>query len=306
MPLQLPGLLLLHYGCQRGYQVHAAMLQSHSTPWKGGGSWASMFPQLFSVCVGSLCLGKHVLEIVVAHPAQICWRCGATKGNSDFSTVYTDFSATAGWRLRAVGEPWETRPFLVDLWGWTPDIIGIDLLHVLFLGVFRDLCGSAIRVLIQCKDYFSGSTIALRFKALTREMRAWSKRTGTPLQIRRLKKSSVNWKSDVCPELHTKAADCGSILKFLVHKVQEKEPPAYQGMTASLWGASNFAGVLMSADMWLSEEERASAIYFGRLFVRSYLELTAEALAAGHLLWKVIEAKNARVDARHRGLGTQI
>ena len=165
--------------------------------------------------------------------------------------------------------------------------MGIDILHVLHLGVLRDLCGSCIKVLLRKRGYYSGSKLGARFRQFTRDLRIWAKATKTKLQLKRVKKSTVNWKSDACPELHAKGADVGTILKFLCWKTQQKSPPEYQGMTACLWAASNMVGLLMTSGVFMTGEERETGYFYGSLFLSSYLSLANEAIAADVLLWKI-------------------
>lgn len=220
---------------------------------------------------------------------EICWRCAASRGASDFSLVYTDISPRARWRFQMIGDPWDARPVLADLWGFDPQrrMLGIDLLHVLNLGVLRDLCGSCLKVLLKPRGYFAGNNLAARFRSFNRDPKTWLKRTKTPqLQVKYIKKSTLVWKSDSCPELHLKGADTAQVLRYLAQLTQASPPQSYPAMTACLWAISNFLGILMSAEMFLTDEERESGFHLGSLFLRSYLHLANEAIAAGDLLFK--------------------
>ena len=184
--------------------------------------------------------------------------------------------------------PWETKPCLADLWGWDPQLglVSVDLLHVLHLGVYRDLAGSAIKILLRKQGYYPGSKLQIRFKAFTRELKAWARSTKSALQLKAVKKATIAWKSDQCPELHAKGADCATIVKFLAFKTQQKRPPMYSGMVACLWAASNFLGILMTAGLYLTKEEQDSGYMLGSLFLESYFSLAREAVNNQDLLWK--------------------
>ena len=165
-------------------------------------------------------------------------------------------------------------------------MLGIDLLHVLNLGVLRDVCGSALKVLLKSRGYFTGSNLSARFKTFNRDLKAWAKRTKTQLQVKYIKKSTLTWKSDACPELKVKGADCAAVLRYLVQLTQARPLEAYPAMTACLWAISNFLGILTSAEMFLTDEERESAFQLGSLFLKSYMHLANTAIEAGELLWK--------------------
>eukprot|EP00439_Symbiodinium_sp_Y106_P060799 s3615_g9.t1 len=218
---------------------------------------------------------------------QVCWRCAATRGNSNIECVYTDISETAAWRSMPVQEPWEQEPVATSIWGWDLSLVGIDLLHVLHLGILRDLCGSAIKVLVSKRGFFRGATIPKRLQEFTRQLKLYAKVEKLQLYLRNVKKTTVDWRSDKCPELRCKAADCATILKFLAWKTQQEEPPAYKGMVACIWAADRFVRILFSAGMYLTPAERESAYACGDLYLNLYLSLACEAVESGTLLWKV-------------------
>ena len=194
---------------------------------------------------------------------KVCWRCAASRGNSNIECVYTDISENAMWKSTPVEEPWDQEPALTSIWGWDLSLVGIDLLHVLHLGILRDLCGSAIKVLVKQRGHFHGSTIMKRLQEFTRQLKRYVKAEKLQLYLRNVKKATVDWRFDKCPELRCKAAFYSTILKFLVWKTQQDEPPAYKGMVACLWAADRFVRILFSAGMYLTPAEQDSAYACG-------------------------------------------
>ena len=89
------------------------------------------------------------------HPGtdRICWCCPATKS---LRCPYVDMSLQALWRNTPVcdGDPWHSEPAIKSLTHWP--IIGLDIMHMLHLGVIRDLVGSVLVLLVRCK-FFSGN-----------------------------------------------------------------------------------------------------------------------------------------------------
>ena len=65
--------------------------------------------------------------------------------------------------------------------------MGVDLLHILNLGVLRDLCGSALKLLSAKRGYFPGRNVGKRLHALTIELKAYVRAERLQLHLRRIK-----------------------------------------------------------------------------------------------------------------------
>ena len=247
--------------------------------------WASIFLDLVWISIL-----VWVDSVLTPWPAQICWRCRASKGLANRQLVYTDVSEEALWRLagEADSEPWDVQPSMASIWGWDAGLsmVSIDILHILHLGVLRDLCASALKVLVKARGYYAASTITKRLHVVTREVKEFARAEKLNFQIRRIKKSTLDWKSDKCPELHCKGADCAVILRYLVQKTQSKRPPRYGGMTVALWAAQQFLATLLAAGLFLDPAEKNTAFTCGELFITSYMKLATQAVHAREYLWK--------------------
>ena len=220
--------------------------------------------------------------------SQICFKCLASRGNDNFDLVYTHIGEEAPWR-RTVGlkHPWFSRPVLCDLIGDGLKAAALDLMHIWNLGVLRDLLGSIIKILCRRRGIYSGNRIAKRLAQFTRELRAFVREHKMQLSIRRIKQPNLDWKSDACPTLKAKAADCTVILQFCAGKLQTLNLPAYGGLAACTWSAQVFSGCLMNGGLFLTPGERNTALSTGRLFLSSYLRLCNEALENEELLFKM-------------------
>ena len=100
----------------------------------------------------------------------------ASKGNDDMSLVYTDLSEDARWRTAPVPPMWSVVPSPSRLHGFSERLISLDLLHVCHLGCFRDLVGSAFKLMAINKDYYPGRNINKRLRQLTMDLQQWVKR----------------------------------------------------------------------------------------------------------------------------------
>eukprot|EP00439_Symbiodinium_sp_Y106_P062824 s1185_g9.t1 len=208
-------------------------------------------------------------------------------GRDRFDLVYTDTSPNAAWRNTLYYQsPYDDMPELARLRGYTDRFITSDLMHNWHLGCLRDLLGSVIKVLCKSKAYFSGSTIPKRLKTLYREAKDFAKQNNKQLSLKGLKKTNLMWASDRCPELKCSASDALVFHMYLSHKLQQKPPPKYPGMTVTVWAAQSFISCMMYGSLFLSEEERYHIHATGRLFFNCYVKLANEAAVQKEFLFK--------------------
>ena len=164
---------------------------------------------------------------MVAVPLQVCWLCEATKGTTDVETSYSNIADTAPWRQTIrTSDPWssEAKPTLSDTLGFSVDQLGVDILHIFHLGVGRDLCGSAIKLLASKRGYWNGRTQEARLRFATKRLKWWASQNHYSLSMSKLSKANISWKSDCFPELKAKGFDTFVTLRWLVWEVQFKDP----------------------------------------------------------------------------------
>ena len=152
----------------------------------------------------------------------MCFKCLATCGHHDFSLVYTDCSRQAGWhQTQDVRLPYTARPPLCDLVGDNLSLVYIDIMHAWNLGVLRDLLGTVLKLLLRKRGFYRGRNLQKRLAVFNKDLRNYVRDNKLELSARKIKKETLNWKSDVCPILFAKAADCATILQYVNYKLQE-------------------------------------------------------------------------------------
>ena len=109
---------------------------------------------------------------------------------------------------------------------------------------------------------------------------------GLQLSLRHIKKDTLRWRGDCCPELRAKGADTLVCLRFVVHKLQLQAPAKYVGLVACAWAAERFMALLAAGSVFLSHDERASAFELGSLYISLFLSLAVQSLEAGELYFK--------------------
>ena len=95
-------------------------------------------------------------------------------------------------------------------------MLGVDLLHVFYLGIGRDMLGSALKILCsKAVAYFAGSTIDARLESASKRLRSWAKMKGYSLCLKKLDKAKLAWSSDQYLDLKF-----GCFLVFLLHSTK--------------------------------------------------------------------------------------
>ena len=209
-------------------------------------------------------------------------------GRHDFSMVYTDTSEHAAWRATAgTSWPWDETPAFATLPYFTLAMIRIDWMHTFHMGVCRDLLGSALRIMASSRHWFNGRNIEIRLKQIYRAVKKFAKEQNKQISIKRLTKKSLGWGKQ-CPEFKGSAADSGIFLMWLAHALLENPPPhPWEGLLGVAWCADRLCSFLMSADVFLSSDERRQTQVLGSMFLDSYSRLACEAHHRGLLLWRM-------------------
>ena len=219
---------------------------------------------------------------------QICWVCLCTKGSQDVQWSFTNLNEDSPWMsVLYQQDPWSVRPSLADVDGFTLRMLSIDLLHAFHLGVGRDLCGSAIRVLAsQRRGLWPGSSIDARLEVATGRLRDFARQNKLSLTLKKLTKSNLTWESLKYPEIKCKGYDTYIVLKWLVEEVTMQDC-GDDFLASALWAADSWLRVLSKAEMFLTEAEELHKFHVGNLFLKSYLNLAVRALEGGKMLYRL-------------------
>lgn len=221
---------------------------------------------------------------------QVCWMCGATKGNrgdpADLHMAYTNTGCH--WRSTLYqDQPFDApAPALTRLEGFTTRMVHPDILHVWHLGTGRDLLGSALVVLVKHR-YFPGRTIARRLAAASRSLCAYAKAHKLYLARRSLTKKSLNWESGQFPELRTKGYDTYIIGRWLASELEANDP-GMPDLCTAVWTSNNCLSVMAnSKGYFLTPMEQEQIILLGSLFCDTYLRLAHNSILNGNRLWRI-------------------
>ncbi|CAJ1328612.1 unnamed protein product, partial [Effrenium voratum] len=220
----------------------------------------------------SLCLSRFY------NSNRICMLCEATK---DLSCPYTDIAQTALWWSTILqSEPWQTQspPSLLQIQGLQLlQNTQLDLMHLVHLGLGRDVVGSTLCILLRRRDGpFPGSDLQKRISSAGAQLRD-ACGAAFPRQFV-LKKDFIGMRStSEYVECHCKAAQMTAMLGWLLTVLAAcSDQVASPQLKACLWCLNAFLELLFrerrhSHTLTQNVAEHAHAL--GMAFVQLYLEL---------------------------------
>ena len=179
---------------------------------------------------------RHVVNCFPKHCLQICFLCGATKGNNgDLTCAFTDISHDAGW-WATMGQqvPWTVSPSFSMIRGFQCSMLMPDLLHCWNLGLARDLLGSSLKIIFQGRIIFAEPTLHERMMRATESLKRFAKDHGHPLRCKKFTKGKLIWHNRKYPSLSVSGYDAyviGLWLEELVSGYTEQYPE----ISSMLW-----------------------------------------------------------------------
>ena len=176
---------------------------------------------------------KQILNLNRYSSAEnVCMLCWGSKGRNDPVNNYTNLAPDAPWRstYMAGPPPWKERPAAAKLDFFDLRRIGLDLLHIWFLGVGRDVCpdyslthfvfvcvlfcglfadiwliffaervGGTMSSLVK-SGYFGGGNIQKKLDRAFVCLATFRKQFGLPLSLRKLTADNLCLKKGKFPE----------------------------------------------------------------------------------------------------------
>jgi hypothetical protein len=147
--------------------------------------------------------------------SSICWRCGANRSDQPF----WDFSLTAAWRasrqttlgfLQRLRSEGQTLSPLFGAPGFTVELIVVDVLHALDLGVAQDALGNLFKEALHQK--YAGTTDQ-KVKALFADIKGYYRRAQPPSQLQGLTLEMIQ-SGHKSPKLRAKGAETRYLVPF--------------------------------------------------------------------------------------------
>ena len=223
---------------------------------------------------------------------DICHLCRASRADAVHNYLHVLPDAAEEYLART---PIARQPVFLAMPGLRIEIIYSDLLHTVCLGIGQDFCGSCMVELARGGAFgreFPASDLSPMDAALQEGLlmfERWCLAEGLERPtLDHLSSQSLGLPS--YPALPGKAADCRKMLAWLpyITGAYAMGPGPYEEtMALCAWAMGQFWFVISNADMFMTAQQRASAMSHGEEYLVSYVVLATEKLRAGERLWKV-------------------
>ncbi|CAE7288493.1 unnamed protein product, partial [Symbiodinium pilosum] len=211
----------------------------------------------------------------------ICHLCRAGQDN----IPYHDYSQNAAWRPTYLqDEAYDGNPPFHDLPWHNPLIYRFDIFHVGHKGVFAELAGSAIVVLMDMGLAGDGA-VPNQLSNIYSDMVLFCRENHLSLRMSNLARTLISWETDAdypCGSWF-KGADTTVACKFLETRfgVLARVDPSDEYITSihmALRSANEFMRGLYSHGLWLRRHEALRLVEHGFQFVANYVQAAYEAL----------------------------
>ena len=90
---------------------------------------------------------------------SVCFLCEGTK---NLDVPITDLSPEAAWRRLVPTPPWHREPEILQLKQFNMALVGLDIMHIFYLGCGRDLVASVLVILLRMGKFAGSNAGSLR------------------------------------------------------------------------------------------------------------------------------------------------
>ena len=215
---------------------------------------------------------------------EICWMCMATRGPR---APFRDFSLSAIWRQSRYrpGQLWRkmatqgvTPSCIFSLPMVTEDMVTVDVLHAMDLGVSQDILGNLFWEMVWTPGVLGGGNQEARTQALWVLVKAHYKAMKTENRLQKLTLTMIRTDSKP-PKMRAKGAETRNLIPFGVEAARllaDARPGTRSDTIVEMVAAIFDVYMLMGLPTWYPEVAAAAA----RKCALLYAALSAEAVAA--------------------------
>ena len=158
-----------------------------------------------------------------------------------------------------------------------------DLLHVLNLGVSRDVCGGILKTLVKVTRVFMGSTVEERLHRATQSLTAFAHSRSLPLRFKKLSKKRLCWGNYA--ELKGSGYDL-YVVSLWLEDVLQAFSNIFPDFATLLWSLNASMHLLYNSGWYLDETTRDRVKHLGAIFMRTYLKLASQSIVDDTLMFR--------------------
>lgn len=161
-----------------------------------------------------------------------------------------------------------------------------DLLHIVNLGIGRDLTGSILKVVLQQRHIFTDSTLEERLHAATVSLKSYARLHRHPLRMKKLTKKKLGWFAHTYPELRTGSGYDIAVAARWLEELLQPHSAVYPEYCCLLWSLNLTLSTLYGAGFFLTPREKATVKTVGTVFVQTFLGQCCKAAEDRKFLFK--------------------
>ena len=215
----------------------------------------------------------------------LCFKCFASQTEADL--LYTNLLDDAGWTctdvqtshlLEEFADAPEGAPSLCSIEGWSAEMMFWDLMHILFIGLGRLICGSSMVLLCVTGFYSRSNCTDSHLLGMHGRFRDWRLRHNVAVYVEKFTHKLIGCPNEIdkCdryanfPELDVKAAHVKCIIMFLADELGKAGLLPNQEVKdagACLHFLASFVWTLEHADLWLTQSEADAQYSYGMKFL---------------------------------------
>ena len=201
-----------------------------------------------------------------------------------FTDVSDEAPHHASYCLR---DPWVNPPPYSGLVGFAISMVVPDLLHVLNMGVGRDLCGSVLALVLKERVVFEAGSLKERMALASQSLRTFARLKGWPLKMKRFTRKKLGWGPSVYPELKTGSAYDTAVVSRWLEQVLQPHSQQYPECCALLWSINSAMAILYGSHSWfLSSQDQSRVKTLGSLFLQVYVRMAVNAISAHKFIFR--------------------
>ena len=190
------------------------------------------------------------------------------------------------WATYLASPPWLHAPPYSQLIGFNIEMLAPDLLHVVNMGIARDMVGSILKSILVQQHVFTDGTIDQRLHSATVSLKQFARLHAHPLRLKKLTKKKLGWKAYTYAELRTGSGYDIAVTARWLEQLLQPHSQLYPDYCCLLWSLNVTLSTMYAAGFFLTPQEKNTVETVGSVFVRTFLKQCCKAVEDGEFLFR--------------------